>query len=158
MRQGIITFPGNGDAYPWVVERHGHFETELRDYISRERPEIDLNPIFDSVENLLSYMPNPENYNRNYRNSTSREDIVKDEANLQMVGLLYGRVQSGKTIASICLTALAADNGYRNIIVLTSNVELLHVQTMLDFKENLSNVKVLGEPTTNSLSDSYVTK
>ena len=28
-----------------------------------------------------------------------------------------------------------------------------NVQTMLDFKENLSNVKVLGEPTTNSLSD-----
>src|SRR5690242_11518820 len=33
-------------------------------------------------------------------------------------GLLYGKVQSGKTLAMIATTALALDNGFRVIIVL----------------------------------------
>lgn len=36
-------------------------------------------------------------------------------------GLLYGRVQSGKTAAMIVTSALAVDNGFRVIVVLTSN-------------------------------------
>jgi hypothetical protein len=36
-------------------------------------------------------------------------------------GLLYGRVQSGKTAAMIVSSALAIDNGFRVIVVLTSN-------------------------------------
>lgn len=41
-------------------------------------------------------------------------------------GLLYGRVQSGKTNAMIVLTAMALDNGFRVVVVLTSdNVSLV---------------------------------
>lgn len=41
-------------------------------------------------------------------------------------GLLYGRVQSGKTVAMISLSAVAIDNGFRVIVVLTSdNVKLV---------------------------------
>lgn len=41
-------------------------------------------------------------------------------------GLLYGRVQSGKTVAMITLTAAAIDNGFRVVVVLTSdNVKLV---------------------------------
>lgn len=41
-------------------------------------------------------------------------------------GLLYGRVQSGKTLAMILTTAMAMDNGFRVIVVLTSdNVSLV---------------------------------
>ena len=41
-------------------------------------------------------------------------------------GLLYGKVQSGKTLAMIASTALALDNGFRVVVVLTSdNVELV---------------------------------
>ena len=54
-----------------------------------------MDPIFESAENLLSYMPNLGNTTM----PTLKEDIIKDEAN-EMVGLLYGRVQSGKTLAS----------------------------------------------------------
>jgi hypothetical protein len=36
-------------------------------------------------------------------------------------GLLYGRVQSGKTNAMIVLTAMAIDNGFRIVVVLTSD-------------------------------------
>ena len=41
-------------------------------------------------------------------------------------GLLYGRIQSGKTVAMITFAALAIDNGFRVIVVLTSdNVKLV---------------------------------
>jgi len=44
-------------------------------------------------------------------------------------GLLYGRVQSGKTVAMIVTSALAIDNGFRVIVVLTSNNVKLVRQT-----------------------------
>ncbi|HEY4243191.1 MAG TPA: Z1 domain-containing protein [Kofleriaceae bacterium] len=41
-------------------------------------------------------------------------------------GLLYGRIQSGKTVAMIALVAAAIDNGFRVVVVLTSdNVKLV---------------------------------
>lgn len=49
-------------------------------------------------------------------------------------GLLYGRVQSGKTAAMIVASALALDNGFRVIIVLTSNYEKLVEQTAKRFR------------------------
>jgi hypothetical protein len=44
-------------------------------------------------------------------------------------GLLYGRIQSGKTVAMIGLVAAAIDNGFRVIIVLTSDNLALVSQT-----------------------------
>lgn len=44
-------------------------------------------------------------------------------------GLLYGRIQSGKTVAMITFTALAVDNGFRVVIVLTTNFLELVKQT-----------------------------
>lgn len=49
-------------------------------------------------------------------------------------GLLYGRVQSGKTAAMIVTTALAIDNGFRTIVVLTSNNLELVKQTARRFE------------------------
>ncbi len=37
-------------------------------------------------------------------------------------GLVYGRIQSGKTRAMIASTALAFDNGFRVSVVMTSNI------------------------------------
>ena len=50
-------------------------------------------------------------------------------------GLLYGRVQSGKTAAMIVTSALAIDNGFRVIVVLTSNNLKLVRQTADRFAE-----------------------
>lgn len=44
-------------------------------------------------------------------------------------GLLYGRVQSGKTVAMITFAAAAIDNGFRVIVVLTSDFVKLVEQT-----------------------------
>ena len=50
-------------------------------------------------------------------------------------GLLYGRIQSGKTVAMITFTALAVDNGFRIIIVLTTNFLELVKQTKDRFND-----------------------
>ncbi|MEK6210595.1 MAG: Z1 domain-containing protein [Pseudomonadota bacterium] len=48
--------------------------------------------------------------------------------------LLYGRVQSGKTAAMVMTTALAMDNGFHIVIVLTANNVTLVRQTTNRFK------------------------
>ncbi len=55
-------------------------------------------------------------------------------------GLVYGRIQSGKTRAMIASTALAFDNGFRISIVMTSNINDLVSQTHLDFSSGLPGV------------------
>lgn len=49
-------------------------------------------------------------------------------------GLLYGLIQSGKTAAMIVTTAMAIDNGFRVVIVLTSNNLKLVEQTYERFE------------------------
>lgn len=49
-------------------------------------------------------------------------------------GLLYGLIQSGKTAAMIVTTAMALDNGFRVVIVLTSNNLKLIEQTYERFE------------------------
>ncbi|WP_083458149.1 Z1 domain-containing protein [Sandaracinus amylolyticus] len=48
-------------------------------------------------------------------------------------GLLYGRIQSGKTVAMIALVAAAIDNGFRVVVVLTSDNVTLVDQTTKRF-------------------------
>lgn len=49
-------------------------------------------------------------------------------------GLLYGRVQSGKTAGMIAATALALDNGFRVVVIVTANNVTLVKQTATRFK------------------------
>lgn len=58
------------------------------------------------------------------------------------IGLVYGRIQSGKTRAMIVSTAMAFDNGFRIALVLTSNINDLVTQTHLDFIKDLKGVSV----------------
>jgi hypothetical protein len=56
----------------------------------------------------------------------------------QTTGLLYGKVQSGKTNACIAASALAVENGFRCIVVLTSDNTLLGRQTYKRFRDQLT--------------------
>ena len=56
---------------------------------------------------------------------------------LKTNGLLYGRVQSGKTHASIATVALAYENGFRCFILFTSNNVWLADQTYREFRAKL---------------------
>lgn len=60
----------------------------------------------------------------------------------KLTGLVYGRIQSGKTRAMIASAALAFDNGFRIVVVLTSNINDLVIQTHADFAAGLPDVMV----------------
>ncbi len=57
-----------------------------------------------------------------------------------LMGLVYGRIQSGKTRAMIASTAMGFDNKFRIAIVMTSNINDLVSQTHLDFTSGLPGV------------------
>jgi hypothetical protein len=59
------------------------------------------------------------------------------------VGLVYGKIQSGKTRAMITTTAMALDNGFKIAIVFTSSNNRLTEQTYKDFHNGLPGVKIL---------------
>ena len=63
--------------------------------------------------------------------------------NAPITGLVYGRIQSGKTRAMIASTAMAFDNGFRISIVMTSNINDLVNQTHMDFSSGLSGLLIL---------------
>jgi hypothetical protein len=57
-----------------------------------------------------------------------------------VTGLVYGRIQSGKTRAMIASTAMAFDNGFRISVVMTSNINDLVSQTHIDFSRGLPGI------------------
>lgn len=57
-----------------------------------------------------------------------------------LMGLVYGRIQSGKTRAMIASTAMGFDNKFRIAVVMTSNINDLVSQTHLDFATGLPGV------------------
>jgi len=60
-------------------------------------------------------------------------------------GLVYGKIQSGKTRAMITSSALAFGNGFRIVAVITSNNTRLVDQTSNDFKSGLPTVRVFSK-------------
>lgn len=65
----------------------------------------------------------------------------KEETN----GLVYGLVQSGKTGVLTAAGARAADEGYRTIIVLTSDNDALYDQTFGRVQEAFPGMEILGK-------------
>lgn len=61
-----------------------------------------------------------------------------------VTGLILGRIQAGKTNAMIATSALAVDNGFRLIVVLTSDNTWLYDQTLRRFKQNLPGITCAG--------------
>jgi hypothetical protein len=60
-------------------------------------------------------------------------------------GLLYGLIQSGKTSVITITTAMAVDNGFKCIIVLTSDLNPLYTQTLRRIRSQLRGLKVFGK-------------
>lgn len=60
-------------------------------------------------------------------------------------GLIYGRIQSGKTRAMITASALAFDNKLQVVVVITSNNNRLVGQTHHDFQDGLPGVRVYSK-------------
>ncbi len=75
------------------------------------------------------------------RGGTGIATAPKEE--LGPTGLLYGRIQSGKTRAMITTAALAFDNKFRIVVVLTSNINRLADQTHGDFVGGIPNATII---------------
>jgi hypothetical protein len=60
-------------------------------------------------------------------------------------GLIYGNIQSGKTAVILTLMAYAIDNGIRNFIVLTSDLNDLYNQTLQRIQQAMNSAVVLSK-------------
>lgn len=60
-------------------------------------------------------------------------------------GLIYGLVQSGKTGVLTVTGALGADEGYKTIIILTSDIEPLYEQTLSRAREAFPGMDIVGK-------------
>lgn len=63
----------------------------------------------------------------------------------QTNGLIYGLVQSGKTGVLTVTGAIGADEGYRTIIILTSDIAPLYEQTLARVQEAFPGVDIIGK-------------
>ncbi len=71
--------------------------------------------------------------------------ILSGEHSTSGKGLIYGRIQSGKTRAMIASSALLFDQGTKIIVILTSNMNELVRQTYERFDAGLTQVSVLAK-------------
>lgn len=67
-------------------------------------------------------------------------------------GLIYGLVQSGKTGVLTVTGAIGADEGYKTIIVLTSDIDPLYAQTLGRVREAFPGMDILGKSDFNDVS------
>src|SRR6266481_3955362 len=65
----------------------------------------------------------------------------KEETN----GLIYGLIQSGKTGVLTVTGAIGADEGYRTILILTSDSDPLYEQTLGRAKEAFPGMDIIGK-------------
>lgn len=72
-------------------------------------------------------------------------DPIGDTSTHQTDGLLYGLIQSGKTSIITVASAMAADNGFQCIVILTSDIDLLYDQTLERVRQALRGLNVLGK-------------
>jgi len=105
----------------------------------------------DNVVNLREYLHDEENIS--YRDfdqilhtaSEVLERCIDTTQNGSVNGLIYGHVQSGKTSVILATMALAADNGFNNFIVMTSNLNDIYEQTLDRIKGALDSFQVFGK-------------
>lgn len=61
-------------------------------------------------------------------------------------GLVIGYVQSGKTLSMTCLSALARDNGFRIVVVISGTTDILYGQSRERFEKHLRGGAASREP------------
>ena len=105
----------------------------------------------ENITNLREYLQDEENIS--YKDF---DDILQTASEIferclspnetgSVQGLIYGHIQSGKTSVILTTIALAADNGYTNFIVMTSNLNDIYQQTLDRIKSSLDSFQVWGK-------------
>ncbi len=106
----------------------------------------------DNIANLREYLQDGENISSQDFDDkilTVCSDIFqrcsREEVGKKVKGLIYGHIQSGKTAVILTTMALAADNGYKNFVVMTTNLNDIYDQTLDRIKSALDSFQVFGK-------------
>lgn len=111
-----------------INTRNGDNITNLREYLHDEE-----NISYDDFEQIIQTA------------SEVLQRCLEPTDNGSVKGLIYGHIQSGKTSIILTTMALAADNGFNNFVVMTSNLNDIYEQTLERIKGALDSFQVFGK-------------
>ncbi|MBN3944311.1 Z1 domain-containing protein [Nostoc sp. NMS9] len=105
----------------------------------------------DNITNLREYLHDEENisyddFEQILQTASEVLERCLEPTQIGYVkGLIYGHIQSGKTSIILTTMALAADNGFNNFVVMTSNLNDIYEQTLERIKGALDSFQVFGK-------------
>lgn len=124
-----LSAAASSPAHDRDIIRDGQHTTEALSALANEISDsASLHVIAERAASILRYAIDP----------ISGDDEPK-------YGLLYGLIQSGKTSVIAITTAMAVDNGFKCVIILTSDLNPLYSQTLRRIRSQLRGLKVFGK-------------
>ena len=104
----------NGNQKKWEPNREGERFNDWIQVKKKDSFDVDEQEISDQASSILSKCINPNQYRK---------------VNLESTGLVIGQIQSGKTLSMTSVAAMAKDNGFGIVIVMSGAVTPLSFQT-----------------------------
>ena len=104
----------NNNQKKWEPNREGPRFNDWIQVKKKDSFDVDEQEISDQASSILSKCINPNQYR---------------EVNLESTGLVIGQIQSGKTLSMTSVAAMAKDNGFGIVIVMSGAVTPLSFQT-----------------------------
>ena len=124
----------NKNQKKWEPNREGPRFKEFFEIKKEDNIDINEKSISDQASLILSKCINPNEF---------------EEVNLNSTGLVIGQVQSGKTLSMTSVTAMAKDNGFGIVVVLSGAVTPLSFQTAERIAKELKGrriIKIINNP------------
>ena len=116
----------NQKSKKWDPNQEGQRFKEFLTIKKKEDDSLDENKISDQSAKILSQCMNP----------SSKTDKFSS------TGLIIGQVQSGKTLSMTAVSAMAQDNGYGLVIIMSGSVSPLSNQTAKRLVDDLKSRKI----------------
>tara|TARA_B100000902_G_scaffold388046_1_gene433054 strand:+ start:3698 stop:6235 length:2538 start_codon:yes stop_codon:yes gene_type:complete len=125
MSETTITINAQGST-KWDPNQEGPRFKEFLNLKKKDDDSLDENQISDQSATIISQCLNPNS------------EIEK----FSSTGLIIGQVQSGKTLSMTAVSAMAQDNGYGIVIVMSGSVSPLSNQTAKRLVDDLKSRKI----------------
>ena len=116
----------NQDFKNWTPDQEGQKFKHFLDLKKKENQSLDENQISEQSSQILSQCMNPS--------------LKVDK--FSSAGLIIGQVQSGKTLSMTAVSAMAQDNGYGIVIIMSGSVSTLSNQTAERLVDDLQSRKI----------------
>lgn len=139
----------NSSKGKWTPFREGLVFKEFLDTFKDGDYEVDnelIKKVSDETTEILSKCIDP-----------NKNDLDKNDS----TGLVIGQVQSGKTLSMTAVSAMAKDNGFGIVIVMSGNVTTLSSQTAERFElalEGRNTIKIKNNPSVNWSPQDHLTR